>query len=258
MASAALRRAVEAAGSGDLDAVREFVSSHEGQINASNGVRRLVTGAARCGCSGRVVVVLPPHSHHAPVPFAVRRRATIRCSISLRREVTRKCASSLFSTALISRPPTRMCVRGLIYGCARSLSPQGVHSCLCFRHQQHSTPLHRASWGGRLSVINFLISAGANVNAVKPNKDTALHLAGYQNHAECVAALLAAGADPNASKTVRSTASAFPPPLVFPQAAPDVTLRMCGGVPTERRHNAACGVPKGQHCCCTSSRGRRS
>lgn len=139
-----------------------------------------------------------------------------------------------------------------------SLSPQGVHSCLCFRHQQHSTPLHRASWGGRLSVINFLISAGANVNAVKPNKDTALHLAGYQNHAECVAALLAAGADPNASKTVRSTASAFPPPLVFPQAAPDVTLRMCGGVPTERRHNAACGVPKGQHCCCTSSRGRRS
>ena len=57
------------------------------------------------------------------------------------------------------------------------------------------TPLHTAALNGRLEVAKFLISKGANVNALTKYLDTPLHFAVAQGHADVARLLLERGAD---------------------------------------------------------------
>ncbi|KAM8739646.1 myotrophin [Acanthopagrus latus] len=56
-------------------------------------------------------------------------------------------------------------------------------------------PLHYASDYGQTDVVEFLISKGANVNAVDKHGLTPLMSACYENHISCVKVLLEKGAD---------------------------------------------------------------
>ncbi|KAF4521354.1 hypothetical protein B566_EDAN006943 [Ephemera danica] len=57
------------------------------------------------------------------------------------------------------------------------------------------TPLHEASNRGRLQVAEWLLRAGANVNAQGFDADTPLHDAAVNGHVELVQLLLRHGAD---------------------------------------------------------------
>jgi hypothetical protein len=59
------------------------------------------------------------------------------------------------------------------------------------------TYLMSAASGGQLDIVNLLIAAGANVNAVSEFGRTPLSLAAYEGHADIARALIAAGADVN-------------------------------------------------------------
>jgi len=59
---------------------------------------------------------------------------------------------------------------------------------------QGYSPLHKAAYNGRLEVVEYLISQGADVNAVSGSGSTPLHGAGYYGHPEIAKALLDAGA----------------------------------------------------------------
>lgn len=60
-------------------------------------------------------------------------------------------------------------------------------------------PLHHAAWNGRTEVAGLLLERGAEVDALRKDKNptTALEMACYFGHAATVAALLERGADPN-------------------------------------------------------------
>jgi len=61
-----------------------------------------------------------------------------------------------------------------------------------------STPLHFAVRGGHVSIVERLLAAGANVNAVANDRSTPLHYAAKEGHDVTVEWLLAAGANVNA------------------------------------------------------------
>ena len=68
------------------------------------------------------------------------------------------------------------------------------------------TALHIAAFWGRLEVVEFLVGAGADVNATNNDGDTALHLAAWEGHLEVVEFLVGAGADVNAADDDGDTA----------------------------------------------------
>ena len=70
-----------------------------------------------------------------------------------------------------------------------------------------NTPLHRAAYYGRTSVVSVLIAAGAEVNAKRSESDgdTPLHIAAKQGNASVVSILIAAGAEVNAKDNNGST-----------------------------------------------------
>ncbi|TAH50071.1 MAG: ankyrin repeat domain-containing protein [Betaproteobacteria bacterium] len=57
-------------------------------------------------------------------------------------------------------------------------------------NQDGWTPLHYAAFEGRLALLDKLLSAGAEVNALAPNKSTALMLAARNGHIDVVRRLL--------------------------------------------------------------------
>ena len=57
--------------------------------------------------------------------------------------------------------------------------------------------LHGASQEGHLEVVEALLAAGIDVNAISSSHNHALYLAIFKHHAPVVEALLAAKADPN-------------------------------------------------------------
>ncbi len=61
-----------------------------------------------------------------------------------------------------------------------------------------SATLQSAAQAGDLQQVQDLLAAGASVNGVDAEGNTALHLAAFNGHEEVVKALLAAGADANA------------------------------------------------------------
>lgn len=65
-----------------------------------------------------------------------------------------------------------------------------------------STPLHCATWKGHLIIVEALLEAGANVNAVNQNEHwgtTPLHAAAHANQAAIAKMLLDHGADAKAT-----------------------------------------------------------
>mmetsp|Transcript_9450 Transcript_9450/g.12727 ORF Transcript_9450/g.12727 Transcript_9450/m.12727 type:complete len:138 (+) Transcript_9450:131-544(+) len=59
------------------------------------------------------------------------------------------------------------------------------------------SPIHRASFHGRVKFINYLIEKGVNVDNQKEDDWAPLHLAAYNGYAECIEILLNAGANPS-------------------------------------------------------------
>ncbi len=58
------------------------------------------------------------------------------------------------------------------------------------------TPIHSAVAGGWLSIVRFLLSRGADVNARQSGGDTPLHAAAFAGNADMVRELLRHGGDP--------------------------------------------------------------
>ena len=63
------------------------------------------------------------------------------------------------------------------------------------KNDNGETPLHSASYYGRIEVVKALLAAGANVNAKNKYDETPLHVAAEKGQVEVVEALLEAGAD---------------------------------------------------------------
>lgn len=59
-----------------------------------------------------------------------------------------------------------------------------------------STPLHTVAECGNVACIDVLLKAGANINAVNSNLQSALHIAVCNSHKSVVAQLLERGAEP--------------------------------------------------------------
>jgi len=80
-------------------------------------------------------------------------------------------------------------------------------------------PLHYAAIGGNLGVIKRLLAAGADVNALNSSGNTALNIAIERGHAETVRFLLRSGAKVNLDPTTKH----FPPLCVAASAKqPDI------------------------------------
>ncbi|CBJ30948.1 Chain A, Crystal Structure Of A Designed Full Consensus Ankyrin [Ectocarpus siliculosus] len=72
-----------------------------------------------------------------------------------------------------------------------------------------ATPLHRAAFAGQLPCVRALLSAGASTNAADTSfadMRTPLHKAASQGHKEVCVALMEAGADPNACDAAGNSA----------------------------------------------------
>ncbi|CAM9984426.1 unnamed protein product [Ectocarpus sp. 4 AP-2014] len=72
-----------------------------------------------------------------------------------------------------------------------------------------ATPLHRAAFAGQLPCVRALLSAGASTNAADTSfgdMRTPLHKAASQGHREVCVALMEAGADPNACDAAGNSA----------------------------------------------------
>jgi ankyrin repeat protein len=66
------------------------------------------------------------------------------------------------------------------------------------RDSDGSTPLHCAAWKGHVFVVQLLLAAGADVNAINQNEHwgtTPLHAAAHANQAKIAELLLANGAN---------------------------------------------------------------
>ena len=79
----------------------------------------------------------------------------------------------------------------------RELLEKGADPDFVVNSQLFETPLMLAADRGLLETVKTLISAGANVNAMKANQTTALMLAAGSGHLEVVKALLNVGAELN-------------------------------------------------------------
>lgn len=77
--------------------------------------------------------------------------------------------------------------------------PKGISLNVCWSYKgDEGTLLHIAALFGHLELVNFLISAGADVNAqTSPKSQTPLHYATCRGHVKVVQKLLEAGANPN-------------------------------------------------------------
>jgi uncharacterized protein len=71
-------------------------------------------------------------------------------------------------------------------------------SLLQSKTEEGKTPLHMATGWGQVEIVKYLLSVGADVNAVNNNGGNPIHVAGSQNQPECARILVAHGAKINA------------------------------------------------------------
>jgi ankyrin repeat protein len=74
----------------------------------------------------------------------------------------------------------------------------GDPALLQAKTEEGKTPLHMSVGWGRLATVKYLLSVGADINAVNNNGGTPLHVAASQNQPECARLLVAKGAPLNA------------------------------------------------------------
>lgn len=76
-------------------------------------------------------------------------------------------------------------------------------------NQDGWTPLHYAAFEGRLELARRLLTAGAAIDALAPNKSSALMLAARNGHIDVVRALLRAGANLDLRNDAGQTADSW-------------------------------------------------
>lgn len=81
---------------------------------------------------------------------------------------------------------------------AERLLDAGADPTAVSRNSMRNTPLHAALAGGHTDVALYLITRGADVNAVDAGRHTPLHIAAENGLIDAVRALVAAGADAHA------------------------------------------------------------
>jgi ankyrin repeat protein len=81
---------------------------------------------------------------------------------------------------------------------AERLLAAGADPTAVSRNSMRNTPLHAALAGGHTDVALYLITRGADVNAVDAGRHTPLHIAAENGLIDAVRALVAAGADAHA------------------------------------------------------------
>lgn len=87
----------------------------------------------------------------------------------------------------------------------RRLVDAGAPVSVASTNSMRNTPLHAASAGGHSEVALLLIERGANVHAADAGGHTPLHIAAENGQAEVVRALIAAGADAHAVDAEQKT-----------------------------------------------------
>ena len=79
----------------------------------------------------------------------------------------------------------------LNYGASTSRAePQEADADIEIEHSENSTPLILAAKHGSFNIVNYLLIAGAKVNARDCRRRTALHYAAENNHVKCMKLLL--------------------------------------------------------------------
>eukprot|EP01147_Barroeca_monosierra_P007019 gene7019-9600_t len=95
------------------------------------------------------------------------------------------------------------------------VGPERVRELIVCKDEDGYTPLHRASYNGRVRTIKFLIKSGAHIGAVTNDGWQPLHCATRWNHVEGMDMLLRAGANVNARTSGGLT------PLLLAASRPD-------------------------------------
>ena len=73
-------------------------------------------------------------------------------------------------------------------------------SLLQSKTEEGKTPLHMATGWGQVEIVTYLLSIGADINAVNNNGGNPIHVAASQNKPECARILVAHGAQINAKQ----------------------------------------------------------
>lgn len=89
---------------------------------------------------------------------------------------------------------------------------------ICQKTKSGDEPLHLAAWQGKKKVVEVLLAAGANINAIGDSGRTPLYYAIENGHKSIAELLLKQGADPNIKKDSGLT------PLYYAASTGDISL----------------------------------
>ncbi|XP_050305932.1 protein fem-1 homolog C isoform X2 [Anthonomus grandis grandis] len=132
----------------------------------------------------------------ARLTFALRNRLE-KYSIDVRKEIVNRVVdgcSPLFKACKFGRLEV---VEYLIHTCGADIEQKGIYEVLQDRSTHIVTPLWCAAVSGKLSIVELLLDAGANINAVSDSGSTPIRSACFMTHFEVVRYLVQHGAEIN-------------------------------------------------------------